>query len=268
MFTPEIEKLIINQYVQDKIPATKIGKSLNCHHGKIYNILKKNGIKRRSVSESKTQYSFNRDFFQSIDSEEKAYWLGFLITDGCISIRDEIRQDLIIGLAEYDFNHLKKFVNSLNGNNYISRNKIETRIGIRSVKLCQDLLKLGIHPNKTFTVKPPILDDKFLVHFWRGCIDGDGSISFRANNCSCSVGFTGNHFMVQGFQSLLKKIFNYEVNITKDHSIFRIRVSGGKAYNIINYLYKNSIIYLDRKHEIYKQIINKLSFKYETISNK
>ena len=33
------------------------------------------------------KYNVNHDFFESINTEERAYWLGFISADGCISER-------------------------------------------------------------------------------------------------------------------------------------------------------------------------------------
>jgi hypothetical protein len=40
-----------------------------------------------SMRHTKQKYKINEDFFQEIDTEEKAYWLGFLYADGYIHVR-------------------------------------------------------------------------------------------------------------------------------------------------------------------------------------
>ncbi len=48
---------------------------------------------------------FDKNMFKKIDSEEKAYWLGFLEADGCIH-GGEGDYRIEIGLAEKDFHYL------------------------------------------------------------------------------------------------------------------------------------------------------------------
>lgn len=51
----------------------KIGKQMNCSSTTIRKILHRNNIKIKSNKEYRTTYSFNHNFFSSIDTEEKAY---------------------------------------------------------------------------------------------------------------------------------------------------------------------------------------------------
>ena len=32
-----------------------------------------------------SKYVYNKDYFEKINTSEKAYWLGFLYADGCIT---------------------------------------------------------------------------------------------------------------------------------------------------------------------------------------
>ena len=73
------------------------------------------------------KYYYNKDFFNKIDTEEKAYWLGFLYADGCIVTRSKCKKvtpmSLELVLSSIDINHLYKFLNSLESNIEI-KNKI------------------------------------------------------------------------------------------------------------------------------------------------
>src|SRR5690606_11965662 len=120
----------------------------------------------------KRKYNVNDDFFDLIDTEEKAYWLGFLSADGCIT-RGNI---LKVRLAKYDENHLSKFLKSLKSDNKIYRDKNSVEIQISSQKLCDDLTRIGITRNKSLTIKPINLPTEIYRHYWRGIFDGDGSI--------------------------------------------------------------------------------------------
>ena len=72
-------------------------------------------IKLSKLGLKKTKYYYNEDYFETIDSEEKAYWLGFLYADGYIS-KTTCCSELGIELQKNDYNHLQKFNKSIKGN--------------------------------------------------------------------------------------------------------------------------------------------------------
>lgn len=113
------------------------------------------------------KFYYNKDFFQKIDTEEKAYWLGFIYADGCINrmYRNEKLKsmDLEIGLCREDEKHLRKFLNyiesnveikhkqsKLNGNTYDS-----SRVTICCTKMCYDLIDKGCTPQKSLSLQFP-----------------------------------------------------------------------------------------------------------------
>ncbi len=82
--------------------APKIAEQLGVTSPAVYLALKKSGIARRLVSGYSKEEAIRHDFFSKIDSREKAYWLGFLLADGCVSRKAEI----IIALKGIDAGHL------------------------------------------------------------------------------------------------------------------------------------------------------------------
>lgn len=102
--TKEIKSLYENG-MSIKALAEKEGRSRNF----IYRILKEYGI----VDPNRTtrKYFFDESRFHDIDTEEKAYWLGFLYADGYIN---EDRHAIEIGLKASDKGHLEKFLRFIN----------------------------------------------------------------------------------------------------------------------------------------------------------
>ena len=92
--------------------------------------------------------------FETIDTEEKAYWLGFLYADGSVGSKDD-RVEL--GLAEKDFHHIEKFRDFIGINNKISyREKTKSyRYSFKSQNCKQDLIKQGCVPKKSLILKYP-----------------------------------------------------------------------------------------------------------------
>lgn len=82
----------------------KIAKYYNCSPGSIDGILKRNGIQKRSNKDNSRRFNVNHDYFEKIDSEEKAYWLGFIAADGYVNKANCVG----VTLASKDHAHLLK----------------------------------------------------------------------------------------------------------------------------------------------------------------
>lgn len=200
------------------------------------------------------------DYFEIIDTEEKAYWLGFLCADGYVAANED---KIELTLAEKDLAHLEKYKASLNLTNkicYRSATKAY-RISFRSQKCKSDLIKLGCIPQKSLKLEFP--SDKqvplnLIRHFCRGYFDGDGCICNTDNTFSLS--FIGTENFINGFLNVAPQSMYKNNKITNVH-----RKGGAKRYMLsaqedaiifLNWLYKDSSIYLDRKYELYLDFIN------------
>ena len=123
-------------------------------------------------------YNFNKDYFQKIDTEDKAYFLGFIVADGCISEKSNSVQ--IIQKETYILEEFKKYI-EFNGPVYKDEYRGISCITVNSSKTKKDLENLGITPNKTMIVKYPNISEHLQNHFIRGVFDGDGCISLRTD---------------------------------------------------------------------------------------
>lgn len=205
--------------------------------------------------------------FEKIDTEEKAYWLGFLYADGSVSSKEN---KIELGLAEKDYKQIEKFRTFMNINNKISYRKATKayRMSFRSDKCKADLINKGCVPRKSLILKFPTEEQvprELIRHFIRGYFDGDGWFS---NTPSCfQVGIIGTEDFIKGF-------LNYVENINTENTIFKVnRENGAKryvfgayqdVYNFLNWLYKDANIYLDRKYEHYLDFINNGSQYHQT----
>ena len=120
---------------------------------------------------SMSKYNYNKDYFESINSSEKAYWLGFLYADGCITRfykNEKLKSmSLELTLCKEDKEHLIKFNNALSSNVPIRKKLVKTntkiyeeyRLVINCTKMCYDLINLKCTPNKTFSIVIPRLDN-------------------------------------------------------------------------------------------------------------
>ena len=148
--------------------------------------------------------------FEKIDTEEKAYWLGFLYADGCVGSKED---KIELGLAEKDLKHIEKFRDFMGINNKISYRKDTKsyRISFRSQKCKLDLINKGCVPKKSLILTFPNeeqVPSNLLRHFIRGYFDGDGWFS-NTSNCF-QVGLIGTESFINGF---LENIININKKI-------------------------------------------------------
>lgn len=192
--------------------------------------------------------------FENIDTEEKAYWLGFLYADGCVGSKES---KVELSLAEKDLRHIEKFRSFIGIENKISyRPKVKAyRYSFRSSSCKEDLIKQGCLPKKSLILKFPTeqqVPRSLIRHFVRGYFDGDGWFS---NTQGCfQVGLIGTENFLKGFLENAKMEY-------KGNKIFNVhRENGAKKYvfsaykdvlSFLDWIYKDSKIYLDRKYEHY-----------------
>lgn len=205
--------------------------------------------------------NFNENFFEIIDTERKAYWLGFIYADGNVCgnrLRIEImRQDSYL---------LYELRNDLEGSNKVCtaisdkredgfKEKNNAYIGFCSDKLTNDLYKLGVVENKTFKLKKiPNIRHNLVRHFIRGYFDGDGTVYIDNVNHKDNrsiFGFLGQHDFLED----IKKVLISEIELT-NRKIFDketvSQVTFSKKTDIINfynYIYKDATVYLKRKKD-------------------
>lgn len=199
---------------------------------------------------------FNENIFDFIDTEDKAYWLGFIFADGYISSSNYTFE---ISLSTKDLSHLEKFNNFMEHINYnikICKTNFENctrcRWSITNKHLWKTLNSYGCTPRKSLTLEFPnedIFTKKSLIsHFIRGYVDGDGCI-----------GLTRDKLVIQilGTELFLKEIIKYSaidrnLYTKKNHNTFTIAYSHSPAIQMGEYLYNNATIFLDRKYNRYR----------------
>jgi len=221
------------------------------------------GFKRTS------QYHYDHDYFENIDTEDKAYWLGFIYADGYVVNNPQSRNyELGIQLKQSDIEHLKKFNKCINGNIEIKIiHKVDNisdrylcSIRLYSKKIIEDLNKHGIVQNKSFIIEfPTNLQDDLLKHFIRGYFDGDGSIWIykRKNILRCKF-TSGSKIFLDSLSDILK-LKNINTFIVKSNNCFDLYIAGrDSTRNFLEYIYDDSNIFLDRKFDRYITHKNKL----------
>ena len=245
-----------NLYKQ-QLSFTEIGRRLNVDRKKVSYYLQKLGYKPNHKFMPKTEVIqknkifINDNYFEVIDTEHKAYWLGFLYADGYIS---ETKNNIELSLKESDLEHLKLFQKDLESKHELKKKikdncYISYRLSFNSKKMKQDLIKKGCIPNKSLVLKFPNIEQvpqELIPHFIRGYFDGDGCITKHATS-SISLEILGTEELLKG----ICDYFNIKGHIyTFNHSsVKRFMIAGNEAIKILDCLYKDSTIHLNRKFD-------------------
>jgi len=201
----------------------------------------------------------NENYFKKW-SEKMAYILGFIFSDGNITrtTHNGYSDKLAFGLHKKDIDILKKIKRELSAEQRLSFSKNYIHFSVYSQLIVDDLKKLGLSYRKSFDInqgKVPNIPKKYIRHFIRGIIDGDGSIHFNKKNyptlniCGREdiITFIRKHFLNK--LNLYSKISQPKKN-GKLSNVFYICYRGNSAQALINYIYNNSHIYLKRKYKL------------------
>ena len=208
------------------------------------------------------KYSFNENYFENIDTEDKAYFLGLIVADGCIS---EKSNSIKIIQKEHDilFDFIKYI--KFDGNIFTSKSRNISTVTITSPKTKSDLNRLGIHSNKTMVIKYPNIPENLQNHFMRGLFDGDGCISLRIDKRDNSQ--RGQVNICSGSYDFIKEYYSRLVMYCNLSGRNKIRCPKGTYYvvdwgglsdveNIYRFLYKDANVFLKRKKETFDKVVS------------
>lgn len=124
----------------------------------------------------RNQTQLNHSYFSEIDSEKKAYWLGFLMADGCVFVPKRGAMRMSVHLASRDAAHLDLLKNEIEAGAKISVAPASVKLIVCSDEMCVDLIANGCSPRKSLKLKYPPVRSDLVGHFIRGYFDGDGSV--------------------------------------------------------------------------------------------
>lgn len=210
------------------------------------------------------RYTCNENFFENIDTEAKAYFLGLMFSDGTIEDRPKKGQSrMIICLQKNDEDILKLFKKTINFNGHLRyycpknpRWKKMCQLKLSSDKICQDLIRLGCVPNKSLILKWPIIPKNLIRHFIRGIFDGDGNIYQNPKTHTFNFSIYGTMDICQSINNYLNKELQLQnKKIYSDGNIYVYMAGGNYQVNkIFHYLYDNAHFYLKRKYKYFSKI--------------
>lgn len=264
---------IILEYFNKEL-ASDVAKRANCSESAVFAV-----YKRFNKDNYKKVYEHLK-YFDNINTDDKAYFLGFIAADGCIYHKEDDEKErnfLSIALQRRDRYILEKFYEFINKNNgrYIydytdKKGREYSEIQIGGKYLTDSLSKYNIVPNKTWTYFPVDLqDDKLMFSFLRGFFDGDGAITNASHKnkqksnlpSSYCISFVGNYKCLKFIKDFIEK-YNIKSSLIEDkreysNSFYSLNISETSSiYLLLKHMYKNNTVCLDRKLEKANNFIN------------
>lgn len=264
-FTEQEIKSVINLYNSGK-QQWEIATQLNCAQTTISNMLKKHGIKTR-VGKKILYNDVNTNFFREINSEESAYFLGFLYSDGCVQTKNNA-YTVSLKLKSDDQSILEKFRDIMSPSSpiKISEGKY-SYFRINQKEVCEQLIAHRCVPNKSLILEfPKTVPKEFLHHFLRGYSDGDGTIYKNKFKNKKTINTIWKIISTKNFCNQVAKILKEQLDINCSQSLSRSKTNqitttlsvGGnlQVRKVLDWLYQDATIYLPRKYNKYLEFKN------------
>lgn len=185
-------------------------------------------------------------------NQESAYWIGFLMSDGCISEVGSSKQ-ISVHIGIEDIDHLYKFKKFLSAEHDVRTTKYgkSVQFSFCSNTIAGRLARFGVVPRKSLTAK--VLELESNLDFWRGMVDGDGTVGVWGN--SPHIQLCGSKDCVGQFCNFASRICETKAKPSATRTLWKVDIAAKKATNLISHLYKDATIYLARKFEKAKYII-------------
>jgi hypothetical protein len=239
---------------QSGLTSIQLAEHYHCDPSTIQSWLKKLGC-IRDASQCKKIYQAKEDVFETIDTEEKAYWLGFLYADGCV-MNVGRRGRVILYLSEKDISRLKAFSHCLESTYPIRTDAKRKACGISlaSDKMRDDLIRWGCIPRKSLHLSFPALPFHLCPHFIRGYYDGDGSAFVSKCGKTPNISLLGNIEFLETVELYVFYGTNVNGSFHKHSSprsdVYYLIYRGEfKTTSVGKWLYKDAHVWIDRKRE-------------------
>lgn len=215
------------------------------------------------------KYQVNEDFFKKW-TNEMAYTLGYIYADGSLEDASYLRGKYfkVTSVERKNIEKIRDWMNSkhtiIEIKPLLASRKTRYILRIGSHEIYNDLIKLGLYPNKSLTIKFPVIPKKFFGDFIRGYFDGDGCVRIWRTKGKkqelilrklCTVFTSGSKEFLQGLaDKVSESIGTNQQKVYDGHESYMLSYSTGDSVKLFKFMYgkvKKSV-YLERKADIYK----------------
>lgn len=256
----EEDKDRIVQLFDEHVTVNNIAKRMPCTQRAVPQVLKERNI----ITRRKNRYTLNEHYFDTIETEHQAYWLGLIMADGCITTTNYFA--LALSAPDqyliYDLAHDLEYTGTVYVPKTRDNRNLSSRLNFSSKILCDALRNLNINEHKINRTDLPSISDKLISHFLRGVFDGDGCIMEGQSTtyhkgkkyiytrysmtiaCPCAIG--------QKLQVLINDVIHYTPTLYKHNSknCWYVGIHKQSALqDFYHYLYDNATIFITRKKD-------------------
>ncbi|MFC1699516.1 hypothetical protein ACFL1I_06145 [Candidatus Omnitrophota bacterium] len=191
-----------------------------------------------------------------------AYVLGVIATDGCLVEYGNGYHGFDI--TSKDKILLKQIKKTMQAEHKIGEKERGSRLQVRNRKIYSDLLRLGLTPRKSRTIKFLNIPKKYLSDFVRGCFDGDGCVkvwqeprwrhTWQISTFFCSASLPFLQTLHNQLQSKGRLLRGWIWHGPRSYYLcFAIEDS----LRLFNFMYQNdSQLYLKRKKDKFESFIS------------
>lgn len=269
--TPEKKQYIIDMYYQKT--NTELAKELGLTRGEVTKTWRDFKLKDKQ----RRIFNLNENFFEKINTKEKAYFLGLLAADGNVQYHKNKATTIKITLQSEDEEILLKFRDALETSKpfqkQVKKNKKGEKRKYLSLEISSNIMgvhlaQYGIIPQKTWIYEPKNIPSSFLNHFFRGYFDGDGSWSIHSDKmrpCDFKINITGFIHNLKKMQDLLQKqgisskVYQDKRKYSSQGGDFGFLTGSNIEQNkqLADFIYQdNEGICFNRKLIVYNQFLN------------
>lgn len=219
--------------------------------------LSENGIKTNKFY-YRVKGSVDDNYFNVIDDEKKAYFLGLLFADG--NITSGKKNQIRIALKEQDGYLLRELKSEIKSDCAVARRVFpknpnwESQISVQfsSKQMKEDLVRYGCTPRKSKTLLFPELPQYYMWHFIRGYFDGDGCICVYTDKWECrrtTVSFSGSVLFNRRLREILIG-YGIKCGVREITDTFsNLTISAKNFYVFRDLLYNEATIFMKRKRD-------------------
>lgn len=264
VITEELKQEIIKYYLSQPMTMKQVEDKYELSHPTITKILK--DVPKYTKAKLNNP-NMKEHFFQEINEEAKAYFLGLLISDGNVFKDNTGRQASIsITLDLKDEYMLEKFKEVLQINTSVGHDGRGCgQIAVRSNIMAEDLAKYGVVPRKSYNTYLPLISKEMMPHLIRGIFDGDGSIIAKPNPSNDghnrflhSISFCGTHQLMEDISNYILENLGIKTAVYdyKDRNLSELKIQNINNIAKFGYwIYRNSTIFLNRKKDIFNDFL-------------
>jgi hypothetical protein len=253
--TTDQEQKLLTAY-QDGLSRNACARQFGLARLSVNRLLERNGVSVRDLQTVCKSIVNEHAFDDPHNNEAAAYWIGFLMGDGCISTQ-RTSNYIILGLSVTDRDHVESFRQFIGCSNPLTSSKKGPMIAlsVASSALAKALASYGVVPRKTHSSR--VIGLEHNRHFWRGVTDADGWVGFanRRGTRHPAFSLVGSLSLMRQFASFARIFSDATASVNRCRDSWQFCPRGHYAVQVIHHLYSDCHVALPRKLASAQQVL-------------